>query len=352
MLESSKYDRIKFHKGIQKDFILRVEKKLDLTELEFSEKLKICVRTIRDWKKEKLTMSHFAAKKMSKWSKLSIPKKHEIIYWRLHFQKAGRIGANVKFARYGRVNVDEQYRKEKWKEWWNNVGKYKKPAPGFQTLEKIKIPRKSKLLAEFIGILLGDGHISSYQVGITLSSEEKPFIKYTCEIFKKLFGVSPAVVEHKQKKAVAIIVSRKLLVDFCQKFGFEMGNKVIHQVDIPEWIKKNKVFSKECVRGLVDTDGCFFTHKYIVGGKKYSYFKIAFTSASAPLRESVENILINLGFNVRMSKVRGNNNGRDVRIDDARFVVKYIDEIGSHNSKHLEKIRKWRVAPNGKVAVC
>jgi len=54
----------------------------------------------------------------------------------------------------------------------------------------------------------------------------------------------------------------------------------------------------------------------------------------------IVDILINSGFNVRMSNVRAKSNGRDVRIDDVWFVAKYIKEIGSHNQKHLDKIKK------------
>ena len=261
----------------------------------------------------------------------------------------------IKFKRYGNVIgpvVNEEYRKEKWREWWKEIGQYKKPASGFNTLAKIKIPQKNELLAEFIGILLGDGHVGEYQVRITLSSEEKEYILYVRNIIENLFEISPALTTHKTSKAVTIVVSRKLLVDFCQRVGFKKGNKIINQVDIPEWIKNNKTFAKACIRGLIDTDGCFFTHNYIVNRKRYSYLKIAFTSSSIPLRLSVEKILINLGFNVRMTSIRTNSSGRDVRIDDTKQVFKYIKEIGSHNYKHLCKIEKWKVALNGKAAVC
>ena len=126
-----------------------------------------------------------------------------------------------------------------------------------------------------------------------------------------------------------------------------MGNKVVHQVDIPEWIKNNKAFSRECIRGLFDTDGCFFVHNYVSKGRKYSYLKIAFTSASLPLLSSVAKTLINFGFNVRITK-----NHKDVRIEDSKYVLKYIREIGSHNQKHLDKIKKWKVAGAVNGTVC
>lgn len=352
-MSESLNNRLKFNKkGIQGRFILDAENKLRLTRSEFAKKLKISKRTLADWKREEVTVSETSAKLISKLAKIPIPKNHKVINWRIHLRNAGRIGSRVKFEKYGSVGGDEKHRKEKWREWWDRVGQYKKPAKGFTTLIKIRLPRKSKELAEFIGILLGDGHIAKYQVTITLSSKEKQYIQFVQMMIKNLFGVIPMILEHKTSKAVTIIVSRKLLVDFCERVGFQRGNKIAHQVDIPKWIKENKTFSQACLRGLIDTDGCFFVHKYMSFRKKYSYLKIAFTSASAPLLESVGNILINLGFNVRMSAERKNSNGRDIRIEDLKSMAKYVIEIGSHNQKHLDKIEKWKVALNGKAAVC
>lgn len=347
MLESFKNNRIHFNeKGLQRSFILTAQNSLGITQKELAQKLNINKRTLADWTREEITISQIKAKELSKLSGISIPLDYFIIDWNERLKEIGRIGGRNHFVKYGKVGGNEEYRKEKWKEWWNKVGKFKKTAPGFKTLLKIKIPKKSKLLAEFIGILLGDGNISPYHVGITLSSEEKEYSIYVQNLIKKLFGVTPKVHKHKLANAVNITVNRKVLVNFCQKVGFEMGNKITHQVDIPVWIKKNKAFNRECVRGLFDTDGCFFIHNYIVGGKKYSYLKITFTSASIPLILSVREILINFGFNVRISK-----NHKDIRIEDIKYVEKYIKEIGSHNNKHLQKIKR-KVALNGKVAVC
>ncbi|MDD4083489.1 MAG: LAGLIDADG family homing endonuclease [Sphaerochaetaceae bacterium] len=340
--------RLKFNKkGIQKNFILKAKNLLNVTKNEFSKKLGISSRTLTDWTGERINISLSAAQKISKLTNIPIPKNHSVIDWRVHLQKAGKIGGRNKFIIYGNVGGDEKHRKEKWEQWWKDIGKYKKKPKGFKALIKIKIPRKSKLLAEFIGILLGDGNISQYHIGITLSSEEKEYIQYICKIIQKLFGVLPKVFKHKNVKAVTITVNRKLLVDFCQKVGFEMGNKVTNQVDMPKWIKENKIFSRECIRGLFDTDGCFFNHNYYIKNKRYSYFKIAFTNASLPLVLSVSKTLINLGFNVRISK-----NKKDVLIEDSVCVSKYIKEIGSHNYKHLQKINNWKVAGVVNRTVC
>ena len=335
MSESYKNNRLNFKKkALQKNFILKAQKSLGINQYKLAQKLKISQRTLYDWTREKITISQSKAQELSKISGISIPKNYTIIDWRLRFQKAGKIGGKNKFLKHGSVGGNEGYRKEKWEKWWNTVGKFKKNPPDFKALIKIRIPRKSKLLAEFVGILLGDGNISPYHVGITLSLEEKKYSHYVQKIIKELFGVTSSVYKHKRSNAVTITVNRKNLVDFCQKVGFEIGNKIKHQVDIPIWIKNNKIYSRECIRGLFDTDGCFFSHNYIARGKRYSYLKIAFTSASVPLILSVREILINFGFNVRISK-----NHKDIRIEDDKYVLKYIKEIGSHNDKHLQRIK-------------
>ena len=348
MSEQFKYNRIKFNrKGGQKEYILKAKKILNLTESKLAQKLNISRRTLTEWKNERITISQIAAIKISKLINLPIPKNHKVIDWRLHLQKAGRIGSRIKLEMYGSVGGDEKYRKEKWRQWWKEVGQYKKNPKGFQSIIKIKIPPKSKLLAEFTGIMLGDGGVNQYHISVTLSNKEKSYISYIDHIIRQLFGVVPKIQKHKHAKAVSIFVNRKQLVDFCQEIGLVQGNKVKQQIDIPIWIKENRNFTRECVRGLVDTDGCFYTNSYYVNGKKYSYFKIAFTSASLPLIYSVTKALINFGINVRISK-----NHKDVRIEDGKSVERYIKEIGTHNHKHLEKIRKWKVALNGKAPVC
>jgi len=49
--------------------------------------------------------------------------------------------------------------------------------------------------------------------------------------------------------------------------GLVLGNKVKQQIDIPEWIKSNNNFSLACVRGIIDTDGCFYTNSHYINSK-------------------------------------------------------------------------------------
>lgn len=55
-------------------------------------------------------------------------------------------------------------------------------------LKQIKLPPYDKLLAEFVGICLGDGCVSKYQTGITLNEvADKKYIPYVIHIIDLLF---------------------------------------------------------------------------------------------------------------------------------------------------------------------
>jgi DNA-binding XRE family transcriptional regulator len=340
MAESLMLDRVKFHKkGVQSRFILRSKILLGLSWIAFAKKLNINPRTLSDWAKEKFNMSLDSAKMIAMLTKLPIPKGYSVVRWNSHMKNISKHGGQARIVKYGRVSINEEYRKEKWEQWWKEIGQYKENAKGFQSILKIKKPTKSKYLAEFVGIMLGDGGINKYDISVTLSSEEKQYVRFISDMVNKLFGVTPKIHRLKYAKAVKLFVNRKQLVDFCQQIGLIQGNKIKHQINIPEWIKEDKRYSKACIMGLIDTDGCFYTNSYCINGKRYSYFKIAFTSASKPLILSVTEILKHLDIKARISK-----NNKDVRIEDSKYVLKYIQEIGSHNHKHLKKIKNGKMA--------
>src|SRR3989338_3608455 len=87
-------------------------------------------------------------------------------YW--YTAKAGRIGGQKVYQLYGRVCGDAEKRKEKWFTWWNEHGQYQKH-PIIGVRKHFARPRFSTDLAEFAGIMVGDGGISDYQITITLN---------------------------------------------------------------------------------------------------------------------------------------------------------------------------------------
>ena len=139
-------------------------------------------------------------------------------------------------------------------------------------------------LAEFIGIVLGDGGITESQVQITLNSiADKMYVHYVKNLIKKLFFYTPSIYKRRDSQATIIIITGINFVFHMKQLGLKIGNKTKQQVAVPSWIINNHTLSNWCVRGLMDTDGGIFTHSYKVNGKKYSYLKLQFSNRSRPL---------------------------------------------------------------------
>lgn len=329
MAEKVNSKRAKFPRGLQRKFIQEV-----LTSLSLKKVAGLCgvsQRTIRDWRREKFLMDFSAVKVLCNRAKLPFPQhiKLKDRYW--YTFKGAKLGWAAVVKKYGKVPGSPEYRKRKWFEWWEREGKHRFH-PIINRPKPIQHPGYSKELAELVGIVLGDGSISQYQVVVTLhATDDKEYGSFVVKLIKDLFEVPVGIYPSKKDAVIDYVVSRVELVRFLVQLGLREGNKVKHQVDIPHWIKQNKNYSIACVRGLVDTDGCVFTHTYKVKGKVYSYKKLSFTSRSEPLRQSVFQILENLGIRVRLD------NGYDVRIDSREAMEKYFQIVGSHNPKHLQR---------------
>ena len=181
--------------------------------------------------------------------------------------------------------------------------------------------------------MLGDGGISRYQATVTLHTDEIPeYGAYVMQLIERLFSVQPSLYRREVARAATIVISRVGVVDFLQTLGLPQGNKITHGIDIPHWIKNDARYVRTCIRGLVDTDGCVFTHRYTVKGKEYSYKKLSFTSAAPSLLTSVRDSLRSFGLHPRITK-----GGKDVFLDSRSDVARYLELIGSHNAKHLRR---------------
>jgi hypothetical protein len=327
--------RILLPKGEQKKFIEKI-----LSEISVAEAAKACSfseRTVRDWRREKFLMNKEAMLKLCSKTSVEVPKnfKEKSNFW--YAKKGAKIGGTMGSAtcinKYGCVGGPN--RKKAWEKWWNTKGKFADSQLFKRNI--INKPKKDERLAEFIGIMLGDGGFTARgkQIQITLNNvDDRDYINFVYNLTHHLFCIKPKIYKSKNARASKISVSSMELVDYLVKLGLKTGNKVKLQVDVPDWIKKNKSYAIACVRGLMDTDGCIFNHHYQVKNKYYNYKKLSFTCYSQPMRRSVHNILSLLGINSRMFS------SRDVRIDSKEHMKKYFKVIGTHNPKHLKRYYK------------
>jgi transcriptional regulator with XRE-family HTH domain len=333
MAESSNSKRVIFPPGEQKKFLEQAREKLGLDLKTLARLVGTGVRNLSTWQQEKGTMTLFAVERLCEEAELPFPQSVEVkeSFW--YTVEAAKKGGKARYEKYGVVALDEKKRKQKWREWWEREGQYKelpitKPLP-FQK------PEFSKELAEFIGILLGDGGISDYQITITLNSvDDKEYSQFVEQLVNNLFHIPVGTYQHTHDLARRIVISRIGLVEHLTSdlIGLYKGNKITNQVDIPPWIMANKDFQKACMRGLMDTDGGVVIHRYRSNGKMYQYKKLSFTSRSYPLLLGASQILANLGIQHRITK-----NRCDIRVESQKEVEKYFLQIGSSNPKHTTR---------------
>ena len=183
-----------------------------------------------------------------------------------------------------------------------------------------------KSLAYIVGVALGDGNLSNQnrravRLRVTCDNKYPMIIK---EIVKHLKIILP-------DNKVGLI-DRKTATDvYCYSNKLENlmgwkaleGSKEKQKVTVPDWIVNNKTYTKECLRGLFQTDGSIYMDR------KYLYTN--FTSIIPTLINKVKIMIENLGFRPKMQKTL-QPNGK----------IKYVIRISRDTKKFNEEINLWK----------
>lgn len=324
--------RIAFLPGQQEEFINKVYEVSKYNTNQLAQLANVHPRSFRDWRREKLTMTLSAAQLFCNEFNLKLPEGKEMMIarWKKTKEEAGRIGGIARFKKYGSPATEEGRRKGGTKAIANLKRNGKIPS-----LKIYRLPEKFNAdLAEYVGIMLGDGGITPGQCTITLNSiADKDYIDFVRDLGKKLFGEEPKCFKKKDCNAIAIYYNGSFLVRYFIKIGLKIGNKVKQQVDVPDWIKQVEKYRVACLRGLMDTDGGVFLHRYKVNGKTYWYRKICFSNRSVPLLHFVFKTLQELKLTPKIiDKVENNK----VWLYNGEEVKQYLNLVGTHNSRLLK----------------
>jgi hypothetical protein len=201
-------------------------------------------------------------------------------------------------------------------------------------------PDESENLAEFFGIVLGDGHVENIKIGKKIrcysiviagdsTNDREYLVNYVSDLLKILFGERGTVYYSKSSNTMFLKLHGKKIVEFLENKGIKSGNKKINKQNIPLWILDNDKYLRACLRGLIDTDGCVY---YI--SQKNRNLRITYTSYIGNLMKDVRESFIKLGFNP--SKIIRNT---DIYLSRKDNIKKYLNEIGFSNSKHLKRLK-------------
>jgi len=183
----------------------------------------------------------------------------------------------------------------------------------------------TRSLAEFFGIMLGDGCLTPTQITVTLGNKELNYVKYVSHLISRLFNITPKIQKRPKGYYVVYFGSTKI-VRWLQSNGL-VFNKVKYQVKAPDWIFKRKFLMEGFLKGFFDTDGSVYRLRFGV--------QLAFTNRSFPLLKDLKYSLDALGY--YPSKICGYR----IYITKKRYILRFIKKINPANLKHRQRFDEF-----------
>lgn len=199
----------------------------------------------------------------------------------------------------------------------------------------ITLNLKSPDVAEFLGVLIGDGFIGSYpgrmiQITGNKINDKEYYQNYLIPLIKRIFNAKINFYERRNCLRLTIY-SKEIFTTIKATFDFPVGKK--GDIAIP----KNMLESDECklrlIRGLFDTDGSISLQR-----KKYPVIAIITTSKILALQ--IQEILNQFDFRAYICKStqKGFKDAFRVTIFGKQKVLKWKSLIGSSNPYHIKRI--------------
>ena len=206
--------------------------------------------------------------------------------------------------------------------------------------EKFQVNINDSSFLEFYGILLGDGWLSNFKVKnkkvwiIGISSNlklDKRFVAYYRSIVKKLFNRKGTVRIRTENNVSEFIFSHKILLKYLsERHKFPIGKKSNLKIS-PKICSLNFDKLRYVLRGIFDTDGCFYLGKNSKGIPSYPIISIHM--GEPELIRQIQEILNNNGFTVAYDR-----NNNMIKLHGKSQLKKWLNEIGSSNPAKLNKM--------------
>ncbi len=318
--------RIKLSKQSKKelkDLLLKHHKASNMKEL--SRKLNISKNTLDNWfynKKIRIPKEKIPSEILSK---LDILEAREDNWGQV---KGGKKTYKIILKKYGKKEIRRR----------QIEGGRKSPK------QKLEIELKDPRFLEFYGALLGDGWLSklSYQypsgkqklwwIGISGHKYlDKSYLTYLSKIVKKLFYRKTIFKYKKRKKGMEFIFShKKLLLFLNNKLGFPIGKKKNLAI-YPEFAKDYESM-KHVIKGIFDTDGCFYLDETSAGNP---YPCISIEMKAPILIKQIYQSLLDQNFKVMHQKKERR---QRIALKGRKQLNLWMEKIGSSNLKHANKI--------------
>lgn len=167
-----------------------------------------------------------------------------------------------------------------------------------------KLNENKKLQSYIVGLAIGDGNLSNPNgraVRLRITCDKK-YPLLTQRIFNSLKLLLPDNRVSKIDRdggCMDISVYSNHLENI---LGWKAngGSKFLQKVSMPDWVKENNNYKINCLRGLIETDGCIYHDR--------GYKMVNFTTIIPNLAVDVQNILTSLGFSPNFYKSENKKN--------------------------------------------
>jgi DNA-binding transcriptional regulator WhiA len=186
--------------------------------------------------------------------------------------------------------------------------------------------KDKKALAYIIGIALGDGNLSNpnkraVRLRITCDSKYPKIIEDIKSSLKIIAPENKISLINKKDTATDISCYSN---DWEKVLGWKVGSKIKQNVKIPDWIKMSSEYKKECLRGLLQTDGSIYKDK--------SYTMINFVSHIEKLAFDTLFMIQSLGFKPTVQILDVQKGQKKYTIRLAKNSLRFIEEINLYKS--------------------
>ena len=226
----------------------------------------------------------------------------------------------------------------------------------------IKFPQSlSPELAEFIGIMVGDGHLNfsigkqktgtkliRSDIAISCNINEEDYIEYIMKLFYSLFNIHLKYSLDKRSESVLLRAHSKGLVQFINKVCEIPLNRKTDIIFVPNIIKNaQKEIKYSFLRGLADTDFSLIFRYRVGKGHNYPTIKAGFKSKI--LVKELEFLFKELEFKysvlydvIKLDKRFGPTTINHIYLYGKDNFARWVNNIGFSNKKFLRKVEKWQ----------
>jgi hypothetical protein len=156
-------------------------------------------------------------------------------------------------------------------------------------------------LAEYIGAVLGDGHIEKFprteRITITGDFQKPDYVWRYADITQKLFHKMPTIAKAKKSNGFRLSLYQKFI---SERLGIPTGDRTNFAYKLPKWIVENESYLLSFLRGLFEAEGSLSIHL------PTCTYNFSFTNFNQNLLDIVRDSLLNLEFHpeVRHNAIR------------------------------------------------